>query len=151
MTCLKETLDGGVTGRLVSSSLEELRLEIGLPGWTTDYDFSKIGHLAADSWIKTVWQFASRFKIELRDSEAQLQLRRTNDHFLMAEFGRHFQGADLLALNICRMFLHSVTLADLCTVDGKAVTIDAWQGQRNPACGLEIEWPRVQRSLPESF
>ena len=123
MACLKRTLIGSMTGSLISASLEQLRLELGLPGWWADHDFSKFGQLAADSWIKTAWQFASRFHIKLRDSKAQ------NDLFLMTEFGRLFHGNDLLALDICRTFLHLVTLADICTVKGETITRHAWQGQ----------------------
>jgi hypothetical protein len=54
MVCLKQTLRGGMTGGLISASLEELRLKIGLPGWMPDQDFSKLGDLATDSWLKTV-------------------------------------------------------------------------------------------------
>jgi hypothetical protein len=108
------------------------------------------GGLATTSWIKTVWLFASRFKIEVRDSEAKLADRRTNDQFLMVEFGRAgFRGPESLKLNICRMFLHSVTLSDIGTVNGKSMSLSAWQGQDDASCGAECEWPRVQTKLPK--
>ena len=151
LVCLKQTTLGGITGSLISASLEQLRLEVGLPGWLTDHDFPKFQVLATDSWITTVWKFTSSFKIELRDSECKLFHRRTNDLFLMEEFGRAFSGQDLLDLNICRMFLHSVTLADISTVDGIAITLDAWLGRRDPSCGTEFSWPRVQKKLPERY
>jgi hypothetical protein len=72
------------------------------------------------------WAFASRFQIEIRDSEAQLQPRRTNDRFLMEDFAlAGFRGQYLSQLNICRMFLHAVTLADLSTVDGLSVSLES--------------------------
>jgi hypothetical protein len=72
--------------------------------------------------------------------------------FFMEEFARQgFRGADLAMLNICRMFLHCVTLADICTVDGKAITLSAWQGRREWSCGAEFEWPRVQESLSPRY
>ena len=151
LVCLKQTQLGGITGSLISASLEQLRLEVGLPGWLTDHDFSIFGGLATESWITSVWQFTSRFHIELRDAESQLFRRRTNDLYLMEEFGRMFDGQDLIDLNICRMFLHSVTLADICTVDGKAVTMNAWQGCRDLSRGTEFVWPRVQQKLPDRY
>jgi hypothetical protein len=151
LVCLKQTTLGGITGSLISASLEQLRLEIGLPGWLTDHDFSLYQGLATDAWITTAWKFASSFKIEIRDSERKLLQRRTNDLFLMKEFGRSFTGQDLLDLNICRMFLHSVTLADICTVDGTTFTLDAWQGRRDPSSNAELSWSRVQKRLPERY
>jgi hypothetical protein len=149
LACLKQTTLGGITGSLISASLEQLRLEVGLPGWLTDHDFSKYQGLATDAWITAVWNFASSFKIELRDSERKPFLRRSHDLFLMKEFGRSLTGQDLLDLNICRIFLHSVTLADTCTVDGTAITLDAWKGTRDPACGAEFAWPCVQKQSPD--
>jgi hypothetical protein len=70
----------------------------------------------------------------------------------MEEFAlANFRGSDLVSLNICRMILHSVTLADICTVDGKAITLDAWQGQRDHSSGKEYSWPRVQSKLPSHY
>jgi hypothetical protein len=98
------------------------------------------------------WGVASRFKIEIRDSEAKLQPSRTNDRFLMEDFATAgFCGQELSQLNICRMFLHAVTLADVCTVDGLAITLESFQGRRDPSCGTNYSWPRVQSSLPGRY
>lgn len=148
LLCLKQTQIGGITGSLISSSSEQLQLEVGLPGWLTEHNFSTYQVLTTPSWITTVWEFASKFKIKIRDSEAKLFLQRTNDLYLMEEFARaNFRGPDLASLNICRIILHSVTLADISTVDGKAITLDAWQGRRDPLSGTEYSWPQVQRRL----
>ena len=86
----------------------------------------------------------------IRDSEAKLHGRRSDDHFLMVSFVRaSFHGNDLTRLNICRMFLHAITLADICTIDRTLITSDAWLGTRNP-CSNSESWPRVQQQLPPS-
>jgi hypothetical protein len=151
LVCLKQTLLGDITGSLVSASMEQLRLELGLPGWITDHDYSTFSGLATDSWITTLWAFASRFKFEVRDTVAKLVLRRTNDSFLMAEFARFFSGHELEDLNTCRMFLHAITLSDISTVDGHDITLDACQGRRDPVSGIEHEWPRNPRKLADRF
>jgi hypothetical protein len=66
--------------------MEQLRLEVGLPGWLTNHSFETFQPVTTDSWMTRTWGFASRFKIEIRDSEAKLQPSRTNDRFLMEEF-----------------------------------------------------------------
>ena len=152
LTALKQTLIDGITGSLISASLEQLRLELGLPGWLTDHDFEIYEELVSDSWVKLLWKFASRFKIETRDTAAKLNEQRTHDRFLMLEFVRAgIRGTDLARLNICRMFLHTITLADVCTVDGTSVTRDAWLGTRDPGSCTEFLWPRVQSRLPTSY
>jgi hypothetical protein len=40
-------------------------------------------------------------------------------------------------LNICSMFLHTRTLSDISTVDGKSITLDAWLGRRDPSSCTE--------------
>jgi hypothetical protein len=59
LVCLKQTQIGGVTGSLMSSDLEQLRLELGSPGYLTDHAFSTFGGLATKAWVTTVWEFAS--------------------------------------------------------------------------------------------
>ena len=39
VTCLQQTVIGGSTGSLISASLEQLRLEVSLPGFLTDHKF----------------------------------------------------------------------------------------------------------------
>jgi hypothetical protein len=72
MVFLQQTMIGGTAGQLITATMEQLRLETGLPGWLMDHDYEVFGELATVSWIKMVWQFASRFKIEIRESEAKL-------------------------------------------------------------------------------
>jgi hypothetical protein len=122
---LKQTMIGGITGRCISASMEQLRLEMGLPGWLTDHDCKIFKVLTMSTWITTMRKFTHHFKIEIGDSETQLTESRFNDRFLMAEFARiGFRGLDLSKLNICQIYLHTVTLADICTVDGQALTLD---------------------------
>ncbi len=152
LVCLQQTTIRGTTGQLIAASTEQLRLELGLPGWLTDHAYEVFGALTTASWITTVWQFASRFKIEIRDSEAKLEERRTNDQFLMLAFAKAgFRGPELNKLNICRNFLHSVTLSDISTVNGQSISLAAWQGKRDESCGNEYSWPRVQVTLPKDY
>ena len=111
VTCLQQTVIGGITGSLLSASLEQLRLEVGLPGLLTDHNFETYEGLTTPSWLAQVRKFVDRFNIGLRDSEVKLTKRRSDDPFLMVSFVRAgFLGHDLTRLNICRMFLHAITL-----------------------------------------
>jgi hypothetical protein len=126
LVCFKQTTISGITGGQISASTEQMRLEVGLSGWFTDHDFDIYKTLLTDSWIKTVWQFAHRFKLDIHDSEAQLGLHRPNDRYLMEEFTRAgYRGQELFQLNNCRMFLHTVTLSDIVTINGTEITSSA--------------------------
>lgn len=152
LVCLKQTAIGGITGRQILSSTEQMRLKAGLQGWFTDHAFDTWEAILTDSWIKTVWKFAHRFKLAIHDSEVQLSLHRSNDQFLMEEFATAgYRAQDLVQLNTCRMFLHSVTLSDIATVSGEEITLGAWEGRRSPNSGSTFAWPRVQSSLPASY
>ena len=151
VTCLQQTVIGGITGSLISASLEQLRLEVGLPGFLTDHNFEAYEGLITLSWVARVWKFAHQYRIGIRDSEAKLHGRRSDDQFLMVSFVRAgFHGNDLTRHNICRMLLHAITLADICTIDGTSITHDAWLETRDPCSNSELVWPRVQQRLPPS-
>jgi hypothetical protein len=49
------------------------------------------------------------------------------------------------------MFLHSVTLADITTINGLEITLSAWEGRRDPTIGTAFKWPRVQTGLPTEY
>jgi hypothetical protein len=152
LVCLKQSTIGGITGRQISSSTEQMRLEAGLSGWFTDHAFDTWETLLTDSWIKTVWKFAHRLKLAIHDSEVKLSPHRSNDRFLKEEFASvGYRAQDLAQLNICRMFLHAVTLSDIATVNRVEITLGAWEGCRSLTTGTSFSWPRVQSSLPASY
>jgi hypothetical protein len=49
----------------------------------------------------------------------------------------------LIALNVCRMYLHAVTILDISTADGLFITNPAWSGMRNTTQHSKYQWPRT--------
>jgi hypothetical protein len=122
--CLYEGERPTITGELIRASLEQLQVEIGLPGYLLQQDYSKLESLATECWLKTVWEFAWTNEIEIYDKSPKLELNRWNDAYLMEEFVRNgFIGHELKKLNECRMFLEVVNLSEITTVDGKTITL----------------------------
>ena len=114
--------DGTALGDLLLHSLELIRLELGLPGTFTDWNFALRGDCVTDCWLKTVWKYCRDHGIGLYDRHTSLTLARKDDQFLMEAFYRaKYTAADLKKLNECRTFLKVVTLADICTADGKFI------------------------------
>jgi hypothetical protein len=149
-TILRCGNNGTTTGGLIQVSLEELRLELGVSGMITEWDYYVLEDCATDCWVKTVWKYGWAYAIDLQDQPPQLELRRERDLFLMEAFAQHnYEASDLRVLNQCRTFLQSVTLADVTTADGKFITQEAWNG--NQLNGNRInpyDFPRQPPKLP---
>jgi hypothetical protein len=138
-----------MTGQLILASFEQLRLEIGIPGFLTSSSFQEFKVLITPSWLTDLWDFLQRFGIKLHDQAGQLLPQRKNDKFLMDEFRTQFRGLELKQLNECRMFLHAVTLSDIVSANGQEITINSWEGRQEELGQSRYTWPRIQRRLPD--
>jgi hypothetical protein len=56
-----------------------------------------------------------------------------------------YKDDDFLALNVCCMYLHAVTLSDLATANRIYIMQSAWTGQRNPDRNSPCYWPCTHR------
>jgi hypothetical protein len=126
-----------IAGGLLSTSLEQLRLEVGLPGFVTDHDYEIVQSLLTPCWLQDLWLFCQRFQIELHNTVGQLLPARQEDQFLMASFIQAgYRGSDLRQLNECRMFLQVTTLLDISNAEGSSLSQLAWSGTRGPRTGF---------------
>jgi len=108
-----------LTGELLRCSVEQHKLELGLPGPFFTNDYKLLGHLATATWVKHTWKFLSQHNIQLLDTTADIPPRCANDTPLMQAFiHAGYRNNDLRRLNLCRLFLQAATVADLLTVDG---------------------------------
>ena len=141
----------GTTGKLIQLCIENMRLELGMPGHITDLDYSKLHLCATDSWIKTVWKYSWEKGLTLSDKMSPLPLRRTNDRHLMDVFWEAGHSPEeLKMLNQCRMFLHAITLADVTSANGQEITEQAWNGQPLDNVTHAIPFPRNPSQLSAS-
>jgi hypothetical protein len=116
-----------MTGQLLTTSQEQLRLEMGTSGFMTDVPYKSMKATVTKTWLTGPWEFIDRFQIKIRDGIDHLRLQRQNAKFLMDEFLKAgYEGTTLKELNECRMFLHAVTLSDIVSADGLQITINAW-------------------------
>ena len=75
-----------VTGDLMRISLESLKLELGIEGSLFECDYELYGHLATDSWMKHVWEFAYNNSIKINENTATGLLMRGGDEILSSIF-----------------------------------------------------------------
>jgi hypothetical protein len=148
-TCLSHATRPTITGQLIRASMEQARLELGLPGMLTDHSYQYVGRLLTDCWLKSVWCFCDQAGISFRDSLQPLRLRRHHDQFLIQAFSNSgFRSGDLRILNECRLYLRIVTLSDICTVDGTRILEEFFRGIIPTHHRSEFLWPRSPPALP---
>jgi hypothetical protein len=146
--CLHEGESATITGELLRASMEQLQLELGLPGSLLQLDYSVLNDLATNCWLKTVWNFAWTHEIDITDTGPRLTSYRRNDQFLMEEFTRHGKkGHELKKLNECRMFLEVTNLSEITSVDGKFIKDTAWKGIQDKNRCNQFQWPRIPPAL----
>ena len=152
ITCVQHSLLSTITRSLITATTEQIRLELGMPGYITDHNFDIAYSYLTTSWIKDVFAFCYKYGIKLQDSAAKLELVRYNDSFLMENFVRHgFRDRALKMLNEMRMFLKVITVANITTADGVEITPEAWQGIPNEVTGSLYEWRRATRKLTKEY
>jgi hypothetical protein len=83
---LEHTQQQTMTGQLIITSYEQLRLEMGTTGFMTDFSYKTMKETVTKTWITDLWGFLGKFQIQLRDDVRQLWLQRRNDKSLMDEF-----------------------------------------------------------------
>ena len=105
-------------------------METGFPGNFTDVPYELMKDCATDSWIKTLWNSCQLFGVSIQDSFGTFCLARQNDIFIMPHMAQQgFLVRQLEQINECRLHLQAVTLADVCTLDGRAITEEAYNGK----------------------
>lgn len=151
-TLLTETANQSQTGLLLAATVEQLTMEIGLSGSLGSHNYNTYRHLATDTWIKSVWSSLEHFELRIQLLGETIPLLRQNDKYLMQIFAdQGYRGNDLKKLNICRMFLHATTLADITTIDGKAITSRAFDGQQANSLRPHLTWPRQPDRLDRDY
>ena len=141
-TILRHANHPTITGKHLRDSSESLILELGSakPFWELDY--ATYGVLATPRlWLANTWEALDSTSLQLKGPLPLLGILRDGDLHLMDIFvANNFSGHDLFQLNLCRMYLQAITLADITTADGRYLEHAAWHGThfRNSP----HEWPR---------
>lgn len=138
------------TGHFLRTSLESAQLEVGIGSPLFEANYDIYGFLLTDCWIKSLWQFVSRHKIQLRNPNQVLpRLQRLGDDFLMELViaSDQFTEKKLIQINRCRLFYRAMTLADVISGDGSEVTHEARLADRIRPVSDYVwpnEWPSSQ-------
>ena len=109
--------------------------------------FKLFGHLLPQSWIKSLWQFASEYNIHIPAQEEHLELRREGDSFLTEKFAHSDIGTPALrSINKCRLYLEVTTLSDILDGSGKRYCNHIMNGHNDNERSSYHRWPQQQNS-----
>jgi hypothetical protein len=145
---LQETALPTITGDVIRASLEQLRLEIGLPGRSDRWNWGVIDCITTDCWLK----YMSQHDFQLADTLPVLRTYRDSDRFLMKEFIAHgYFRKELQMVNECPKHLQVTTLAEISLADGNYLEAWAWNitGTLDPI--NQYQWPRRSLLQPRSY
>jgi hypothetical protein len=120
-----------ITTNLLRHSGEAMKLELGLNGFLLQQDFTKYSSIISPSWMKESWRFLAQQDICVADDLPGFGSLRQHDHLLMEGFTElGLSDAELGKLNVCRIHLQVLTIADITEGSGECITWNAWNGKR---------------------
>ena len=74
----------GALGTTLTAAIEHLQVEVGCTGCPLNLDYQKFGHLATDTWAKSLWEKIRTYEIEVSlDYKKLKQPRGAADKCLM--------------------------------------------------------------------
>ena len=112
-----------LTGQLLRQSLEAMKSEIGCEGPMFTKSYEAFKWLVTPTWLPHLWEFMAANSMVIEDGVPDLMLEREGDMFLIREFqAAGYSGNSLEHLNLCRLFLHAVTVSDIATRCGCFIT-----------------------------
>ena len=135
-----------ITGHLIKTSLEYLRLELGVNIDILQSNIKKYSTLnLTPTWLLHTWSFMSENNITIDIDADKIPAQREHDRPIMEDIlnsGR-FTPYQLKCINKCRMYLQVFHLSDITTGDGRRITNSAWHGiKSSDNGGSSCIWPR---------
>jgi hypothetical protein len=140
-----------ITLNLLRHSGEAMKMEFGLNGYLLQHNFHNYQGIITPSWMKEVWRFVSEHDICVEDDLPGFTIRRQHDRLLMEVFtALRLSRSDLHKVNVCRLHLQALTIADITDGCGDRLTWNAWQEKRAVPHTYQYKWG-IQPSPPVSF
>jgi len=131
-----------LTRQLIRESLETMIVELGGLGNPFTNDYNKMHQLTMNTWMKMVWKFQHQHNIWIEMDLPKLETSRVNDRFLIPSFIQSgLTGSALSRINRCWIYLHVMTLVDICDSTGVYILPAMWAGQPNQPFTTGYNWP----------
>ena len=115
-------------------------------------NYNSLRDVLTDCWVKSLWKFCWSSDIQVHLKIPHLKKLRQQDKFLMDAFiATNPSQKELFRLNMCRIHLQAITLADITTCDGRKIAHEAFHGTGSNSLRSHLEWPRSPSKLPTTF
>ena len=109
-------------GLKMQNTVEQLVIELGMSSQPFQEDCGSCKLWVTHSWIKSVWEKASRLRIIIDIADIPVAPPRERDSWLMQEFVRlNYSGDDLRRLNRVRVHQEVLFLSDVMDARGRAI------------------------------
>jgi hypothetical protein len=136
---------------LLRHSTEAMKLELGLNGYLLHHNFAKFNGIISPSCIKETWCFAVQQDICVSDNLPGFGDLRQHDRLLMEGFAElGLLEVELYKVNVCRLHLQVLMIADITDGSGEQITMNAWQGKQSLPHTHQYTWG-VQPHPPATF
>jgi hypothetical protein len=140
-------------GEMIVISLKHSQLEGGIPSPLLEDTQTFLPYLTP-TWVLSIRQFLYMHQIQIKvTSLLPLSLTASNDEFIMeaaVSQGGHTD-SDLRDINLVRLHLQVITLADITNRCGKQISLDAWNGKSLTDRSSTYSWPRQPHVVPRQL
>ena len=117
-------------------------LELGIPFSLGTVNWDIIGEYVTPSWFGHLAKFVSAQELDRKDNFHLLKLLRQHDDYIMLHFiEQGYNEQELSILNQMQMFLHVISLSDITTSNGLAVSQNAFLLLSSNFLREEYKWP----------
>jgi len=141
-----------VLGKQLKLSLENIQVELGLTHLFLNYSHKTYGHLIPRTWMTSLWEFISEYKLRIQGWKHDFLPTRDNDISIIESFTKKgFSNDDLRQLNNCRVYLQVYSLSDICNAKGDQITRKAIEGQKDLHRPSTLVWKQIKRPTPRAF
>ena len=144
----------GALGTTLTAAIEHLQVEVGCTGCPLNLDYQKFGHLATDTWAKSLWEKIHTNKIEVSlDYKKLKQPRGAADKCLMETWVRnsHLTESELRGLNRVRKHQQATFLSDITTAKGDKLDqtyLSDWKESHEGGSGRKRSKTTFGREIP---
>ena len=152
---LEHTWKNSTTGHFMCTSLEYLRLELGINLHILSSNYKKYSSvLDAHTWITNTWEFISKHEIFIDVDPQPIPIKREQDspimHILIES--KLFTQKELKSVNKCRIYLNAFMLSDIVSGNEKKISSQAWNGIKNTySMDKSITWPNMSCPSPNMW
>lgn len=111
-----------LTRHLIDTAWEYCRIESGLGSNFMAYEVDdNIKFYMSRTWIFSIWEFISRYKLTLRNDYKSETRSDDYDIIMVKVLSGNFNKSDIRLFNWCRIYLQVERISDIITADGKKI------------------------------